>query len=107
MTGEDGPPWPQPPRRPPVGGYCPQLEFPHMCTIQVKYCIGAEEKTRGTRHLAAAPAPRGPRGSGSVASGLPWLRPPSTVAKIAFEFPIHHGIAVDAFGGDLLVASAL
>ena len=46
------------------------------------------KKTRGTRYLAAAPAPRGPRGCAGVTSGLPWLRPPSTVAKIAFEIPI-------------------
>ena len=31
MTGEDGPPWPQPRRRPHLcGGYFPQLEFLHL-----------------------------------------------------------------------------
>ena len=56
-------------------------------TIPAKSCTGAEEKNQ--RHLAAAPAPCGPRGSAGVASGLPWLRPTSTtVAKIAFELLI-------------------
>jgi transposase len=36
-------------------------------------CMGPRKKTRGTCHLAAAPALRGPRGCTGVASGLPWL----------------------------------
>ena len=43
MTGEDGPPWPQPPRRPPVGGYFPQLGAKTPITL-VKM-IGKESMT--------------------------------------------------------------
>jgi hypothetical protein len=50
------------------------------------YCTA--EETSGTRHLAAAPAPRCPRGCGGKASGLPVAAVTEHCGKIPFEIPI-------------------